>query len=100
MSTNSLIVRRPIDGVMQTTILYAGPLKAAYVHLPLGSFEVLAEVHEEAGAFATYIIKSAMDLILPDESAYEKFDVVKKIEEAQQQGDQNTANQLLIADVS
>ncbi len=93
-------VRREVDGVEQITIIYAGPLQVAYAYFPFGSFEVFAEIFEEAGAFATYEIKRSLDLILPSEEVYNDFDVQKRVEEALQKGDQNLANQLLTADVS
>ncbi len=39
-----------------TTPLYSGPNREAVVSLPVGEFHVLAEIHEEAEAFAVFDI--------------------------------------------
>ena len=85
---------------METSMLAAGPLKSVIAHLPLGSYEVLAEVYEEAGAFTTYQIKPNLDLLMPDKIDYDEFMVKNKIEQAKLLGDKNMVNQLLMADVS
>jgi hypothetical protein len=41
----------------QTTMLYAGPLPASEVVLPVGEFELFAEIYDEANAFAVFIVK-------------------------------------------
>ena len=40
----------------QTTMLYAGTLDEVKVVFPVGEFHLFAEIHEEAGAYATYDI--------------------------------------------
>ena len=37
-------------------MLYSGPLSEAKVLLPVGEFRLYAEINEEAGAYATYVI--------------------------------------------
>ena len=46
---------------MEETVLFSGPLNFIQVVLPLGSYVVYAEIFDEAGAFATFIIKKNMN---------------------------------------
>ena len=39
-------------------MLYAGPLPAAEVVLPVGEFELFAEVYDEANAYGIYEVKA------------------------------------------
>ena len=39
-------------------MLYAGPLPASQVVLPVGQFVLTAEVYDEADAFGTYQVKN------------------------------------------
>ncbi len=89
-----------VDGNLQTSLLASGPLKSIIAHLPLGSYEVFAEIYEEAGAFTTYQIKPQLDLLLPDQVDYDAFMVENKIETAKTLGNKNLVNQLLAADVT
>ena len=40
---------------LQILVLYSGPLSEAKVIFPVGEFKLYAEIHEEAGAYATYV---------------------------------------------
>jgi hypothetical protein len=61
--------------VLQSTILAAGPLREISARLPIGSYEIYAEIFEEAGAYAPYVIKKQIDLLIPDQAEYEAFDI-------------------------
>ncbi len=39
-------------------MLYAGPLPASEVVLPVGEFELYAEVYDEANAYGVYEVKN------------------------------------------
>ena len=60
---------------------------------------VYAEIFDEAGAFATFIIKKNMNLLLPDKVEFDAFDIAKQIEIAKFNGDKVRLSQILMADV-
>jgi hypothetical protein len=41
-------------------MLYAGPLPASEVVLPVGEFELYAEVYDEANAYGVYEVKNCV----------------------------------------
>ena len=49
-----LTVTEITEGGNQTTMLYAGPLPASEVVLPVGEFDLFAEIYDEANAYGTY----------------------------------------------
>ena len=57
---------------MEETVLFSGPLNFIQVVLPLGSYVVYAEIFDEAGAFATFIIKKNMNLL------HQNMDICRK----------------------
>ena len=84
---------------MEETVLFSGPLNFIQVVLPLGSYVVYAEIFDEAGAFATFIIKKNMNLLLPDKVEFDDFDIAEQIEIAKFNGDKVRLSQILMADV-
>lgn len=66
---------------------------------PVGRYKIYAEIHEEAGAFAKYVIKEKFDVLIPDKAEYDAFDVAVKILAAQTDGNKNLVTQMLTADV-
>ena len=85
---------------MEETVLFSGPLNFIQVVLPLGSYVVYAEIFDEAGAFATFIIKKNMNLLLPDKVEFDAFDIAEQIEIAKFNGDKVRLSQILMADAS
>ena len=53
-------VNQVTSGGNQTTMLYAGPLPASEVVLPIGEFELYAEVYDEANAYGVYEVKNCV----------------------------------------
>ena len=88
------------DRGVQTSLLYAGPLPDAKVVLPMGEFHLVAEIHEEAGAYAEYDISTRFPTYLPDQQDYEKMDVTADLKKYAEIGDQARISQILLADVS
>ena len=56
-------------------MLYSGPLSEAKVIFPVGEFKLYAEIHEEAGAYATYVINPKFSTVLPDEDDYNNANI-------------------------
>ena len=56
-------------------VLYSGPLSEAKVIFPVGEFKLYAEIHEEAGAYATYVINPKFSTVLPDEDDYNNANI-------------------------
>ena len=83
----------------RTSMLYAGPLPDAKVVLPMGEFHLIAEIHEEAGAYAEFDISMRFPTYLPDQQEYESLDIAKMLEKYSEIGDQNRVAQILQADV-
>ena len=83
-----------------SSMLYAGPLPDAKVVLPMGEFHLVAEIHEEAGAYAEFDISTKFPTYLPDQQEYESIDVAALLKEYSEIGDQARVSQLLLADVS
>ena len=88
-----------LDGKMSTFVLASGPLAEIEAIFPQGSYQIAAEIHEEAGAFTDYIIKDHIDILLPDQDEYEEFNLEEKLREAKVNGNQNRVSQILQADV-
>ena len=84
---------------MSTFVLASGPLAEIEAIFPQGSYQITAEIHEEAGAFTDYIIKDHIDILLPDQDEYEEFNLEEKLREAKVNGNQNRVSQILQADV-
>ena len=61
--------------LLQITVLYSGPLSEAKVIFPVGEFKLYAEIHEEAGAYATYVINPKFSTVLPDEDDYNNANI-------------------------
>ena len=49
-------MNRVTDTGNETTLLYAGPLTNSEVVLPVGEFELQAEIYDEANAYGVYIV--------------------------------------------
>ena len=81
-------------------ILSSGPLIEVEAMLPLGSFSVIAQVYDEAGAFSDYTIKQNFAVLIPDQGEYEDFYFDAKVADAKGNGDVNQVGLLLNADVS
>ena len=88
------------DRGMRTSMLYAGPLPDAKVVLPFGEFHLIAEIHEEAGAYAEFDINTRFPTYLPDQQEYESIDVAAMLKKYSEIGDQSRVSQILQADVS
>ena len=84
----------------RTSMLYAGPLPDAKVVLPMGEFHLIAEIHEEAGAYATFDISTRFPTYLPDQQEYESLDITEMLRKFAESGDQNRVAQILNADVT
>ena len=84
----------------RTNMLYAGPLPEAKVVLPLGEFHLIAEIHEEAGAYAEFDIDLRFPTYLPDQQDYEKLDIRAMLKKYAEIGDQARVSQILQADVN
>lgn len=87
------------DGT-QESILYSGPLPEALVVLPFGEFHLYAEIHEEAGAYATYDVSKRFTTYLPDEEEYKAIDMAALLKQYKEVGNQQRVTQILQADVS
>ena len=83
----------------RTSMLYAGPLPDAKVVLPMGEFHLIAEIHEEAGAYAEFDISTRFPTYLPDQAEYESLDITAMLKKFAETGDQNRVSQILQADV-
>ena len=81
-------------------MLYSGPLPDAKVVLPLGTFELMAEVHEEAGAYTKHQIEARFPTYLPDEKDYKAVDLTAMLKRYSEVGDQARVSQILQADAS
>ena len=88
------------DRGMRTSMLYAGPLPDAKVVLPFGEFHLIAEIHEEAGAYAEFDIDLRFPTYLPDQQDYEKLDIRAMLKKYAEIGDQARVSQILQADVN
>ena len=84
----------------RTSMLYAGPLPDAKVVLPMGEFHLIAEIHEEAGAYAEFDISTRFPTYLPDQQEYESLDITAMLKKYAEIGDQNRVSQILNADVT
>ena len=84
----------------ETTMLYSGPLSETKVIFPVGEFKLYAEIHEEAGAFSTYIIDPKFSTVLPDETDYANTDIKALLKQYNDIGDQARVSQILLADAS
>ena len=82
-----------------TSMLYAGPLPDAKIVLPMGEFHLIAEIHEEAGAYAVYDINVRFPTYLPDQEEYESLDIAAELKKYAEIGDQSRVSQILQADV-
>ena len=80
-------------------MLYSGPLPEAKVVLPMGEFHLIAEIHEEAGAYAEFDIDTRFPTYLPDQQDYEKVDIRAMLAKYAEIGDQARVSQILQADV-
>ena len=80
-------------------MLYSGPLPEAKVVLPMGEFHLIAEIHEEAGAYAQFDIDTRFPTYLPDQQDYEKVDIRAMLARYAEIGDQARVSQILQADV-
>lgn len=89
-----------IGGKPETVILSSGPLKEINAVFPIGSFKIYAEIHDEAGAFAVYIVKEKLDILIPDKAEYDAFDFTAKVLAAKTNGNKNLLSQMLSADVA
>lgn len=85
---------------METSILYTGPLPESKVILPLGQFQLYAEVRDEAGAFNTFVISELFPTVLPDEADYKNLDLSAMLKSYSDIGDQARVSQIIQADVS
>jgi hypothetical protein len=56
-------------------MLYAGPLPASEVVLPVGEFQLLAEVYDEANAYGVYEVITLLKL---RQNKLGRFDVASK----------------------
>ena len=81
-------------------MLYSGPLPDAKVVLPLGTFELMAEVHEEAGAYTKHQIEARFPTYLPDEKDYKAVDLTAMLKRYSEVGDQARVSQIPQADAS
>ena len=79
----------------ETTMLYSGPLSEAKVIFPAGEFRLYAEIHEEAGAYATYTIHPKFSTVLPDEDDYNAIDIKAVLQAYSDIGDQSRVSQIL-----
>ena len=84
----------------EMSVLYSGPLPDAKVVLPLGTFELMAEVHEEAGAYTKHQIEARFPTYLPDEKDYKAVDLTAMLKRYSEVGDQARVSQILQADAS
>ena len=84
----------------EITMLYAGPLSEAKVIFPVGEFRLIAEIHEEAGAYTTYTINPKFSTVLPDEADYNSVDIQALLDQYTEIGDQSRVSQILQADAS
>jgi hypothetical protein len=55
-------------------MLYAGPLPTSEVVLPVGEFQLLAEVYDEANAYGVYVV---MTLVKASAKKLGRFDATK-----------------------
>ena len=85
---------------LQILVLYSGPLSEAKVIFPVGEFKLYAEIHEEAGAYATYVINPKFSTVLPDEDDYNNANIEELLKQYSEIGDQDRISQLLQADAS
>jgi hypothetical protein len=56
-------------------MLYAGPLPTSEVILPVGEFQLLAEVYDEANAYGVYVVITPLKLW---NNTLGRFDVTNK----------------------
>ncbi len=68
--------------------------------MPVGTFDITAEIHETQGAFATPIVTKDFDSFQPSEEQYMAFDLKAAMEKAKSVGDSALVAQLVAADVN
>ena len=81
-------------------VLYSGPLSEAKVIFPVGEFKLYVEIHEEAGAYSTFVINPKFSTVLPDEDDYNAANVDELLKQYSEIGDEARVSQLLQADAS
>lgn len=101
-SVNKFIFKtiKTTDKGTEMSVLYSGPLPDAKVVLPLGTFELMAEIHEEAGAYTKFQINPRFPTYLPDEADYKAVDLTAMLKRFAEVGDQARVSQILQADAS
>ena len=81
-------------------VLSSGPLREIIAVFPAGSFDVLADVYDEAGAYTTVVIQSQFFVLGPEKVDYDSFNLKEVVKQAKANGDSNLLAQILSADVS
>lgn len=79
----------------ETSLLYAGPLDNTKAVFGVGKFYLIAEIWDDAGAFATYVIDPAFPTILPTRAAYEAFPYDEEVKKYKDTGDTSRTAMLL-----
>lgn len=79
----------------ETRLLYAGPLDNSKAVFGVGKVTLLAEIHDEAGAFAVYTIDPAFKTILPTKDAYFAFNFSAEVKKYSDTGDTSRTAMLL-----
>ena len=76
-------------------MLYAGPLDNSKANFGKGRFHLIAEIHEEAGAYTTYDIDTNFVTVLPSREAYEAYDFESEVKKFKDTGDSARTAMLL-----
>ena len=84
----------------ETRLLYAGPLDNAKAVFGVGKYHLLAEIWEEAGAYATYDIDKAFKTEMPTQEQYESYDLQADLKIFKDVGDASRTAMILQADAS
>lgn len=89
-----------MDGVRQEFILSSGDLNYVVFFLPVGIFDIWAEVHESGGTFAEAQISSQFNSYVPTEEEFVDADLDAQLDYYSSVGDTAAVAQLLAAAVS
>ena len=79
----------------ETRMLYAGPLDNSKAVFGVGRFHLVAEIHEEAGAYTNFDIDTNFVTVLPLREAYEAYGFDAEVKKYKDTGDSARTAMLL-----
>ena len=79
--------------------LYSGSRSNVFVVLPVGTYDIKARIHEEAGTYAEADAAVDFKAYVPTESEYWGYDKTADMKYHSEVGDSDRVTQMMIADV-